>query len=277
MYIANSDDIRIKAIKMNHVVDSSYIQKMLLFIYLFIKCSVYTILYSPYYFALWVFSIRWSQKWKRTMKIGREREKKGKMSQSKRRTKNRSSTIHPSLFNIVIYPLVLSLLLLVHSCINHIEKKVSIPLHALMNHFYGRSLGNIDDRGREPAASKGFFVDIIYRRYRWRRKEGRRRKKKGMIYTHHIYSTYKHIHITGRKFGTFSSPGKSRRIRSSPYQPHPVVYINIIYLCPLILYLHTATHVYIDSSSSSSRLKRNNSIQYMIQGSAVKKEEDPII
>jgi hypothetical protein len=98
-----------------------------------------------------------------------------------------------------------------------------------------------------------------------------------MIYTHHIYSTYKHIHITGRKFGTFSSPGKSRRIRSSPYQPHPVVYINIIYLCPLILYLHTATHVYIDSSSSSSRLKRNNSIQYMIQGSAVKKEEDPII
>jgi hypothetical protein len=58
MYIANSDDIRIKAIKMNHVVDSSYIQKMLLFIDLFIKCSVYTILYSSYYFALWVFSIR---------------------------------------------------------------------------------------------------------------------------------------------------------------------------------------------------------------------------
>ena len=116
-----------------------------------------------------------------------EREKKGKMSQSKRWTKNRSGTIHPSLFNIVIYPLVLSLLLLVHSGIYHIEKKVSIPLHALMNHFYGRSLGNIDDRGRVPAASKGFFVDIIYGRYRWRRKEGRRSKKKRYdIYTHHV-------------------------------------------------------------------------------------------
>jgi hypothetical protein len=133
----------------------------------------------------------------------------------------------------------------------------------------------IEGESQQPARafSSILYIDDIDEEGRKEEEE----KKKGMIYTHHIYSTYKHIHITGRKFGTFSSPGKSRRIRSSPYQPHPVVYINIIYLCPLILYLHTATHVYIDSSSSSSRLKRNNSIQYMIQGSAVKKEEDPII
>ena len=195
MYIASSDDIRIKAINVNHVtVDSSYIQKMLLFIYLFIKCNLY-ILYCilPIISPCGCFLSGDHRKERGQWKL-EEREKKGKMSQSKRWTKNRSGTIHPSLFNIVIYPLILSLLLLVHSRINHIEKKVSIPLHALMNHFYGRSLGNIDDRGREPAASKGFFVDIIYRRYRWRRKEGRRRKKK-VWYIHIIYILRINIYI----------------------------------------------------------------------------------
>lgn len=54
-YIANSHDVPIKAINASGV-DSSCICVENVFLFFFLICYA-PILYSPYYFALWVFSI----------------------------------------------------------------------------------------------------------------------------------------------------------------------------------------------------------------------------